>query len=139
VAANTPKVNRFHPFLRGGDICQFIAPAAAWVDNLVLVAGTPQSYTPPTGTDPAGGAVTVAGPAGATKNATIFRITATGGPVWMNTNGGTAAEPTTNVTNGTASVVIGPNTPYWLSEPISGQPLSFFSDSPVIVAIEAWW
>lgn len=139
MAANTPAVQLYQPLIRKGHINDQIVSTARWVDNLVLVANTAQSYAVPSGIDPAGGAVTVSGPAGRTVKATIFRIVADGGPVWLDANGNTAAVPAANNLAGNGPVCIPAGVTYWLSEPVSGQALSFISEQPVKLSIEAWF
>lgn len=138
MAANTPTLNRFSPVRREG-APQYIYPSSQWCDNLVLVAGTAKSYTLPTGTNPRGGTVSATGPAGTAVTGTIFRIVANGGVVWMNTNGGTAAAPTADKTDGSGSVLIPADNEYWLIEPVNGQPLSFYADTVVSLSIEVWY
>ena len=123
MAANTPTVNRFLPVLRAGATA-YIFPTSQWVDNLALVAGTAKSYTIPTDS--------------ASRHASIFRVTASGGPVWLNANGGTATVPVADKTTGDGVVCIPAGVPYWLAQPIAGQPLSFIADAGVVLAIEAW-
>lgn len=137
--ANTPVVQHFQPFIRNGRTCDGLVQSAQWVDNLVLATGVAKSYTPPTGTNPAGGVVTAAGPAGSTANATIFRITANGGPIYLNANGQAAVVPVADDTDGDGVVIIPAGLPYFLSIPINNQPLSFIAPQPTVVAIEAWW
>lgn len=139
MVANTPRVNKFTPFVRYGQVGNII-PASQWVDNLVLVPGTAKPYTPPTGTDPAGNTTGASSaPLGKTVNATSFRVVATGGPVWVNANGGTAVVPTADVITGGGPICIPPGVVYWLVQPLASQPLSFISDNPVTLSIEAWW
>lgn len=136
--ANTPRVNRFSPFVRLGQVGG-IKPASQWADNLVLVANTAKSYTLPTGTDPAGSPVTAAGPAGKTVKGTILRIVVDGGPVWIDANGNVAVIPVADNILGNGPVCIPPMTEYWLSVPVSSQPLSFIADQAVRISLEVWW
>ena len=139
MTANTPVVNKYAPILRNGVATAGLIQSAQWVDNLVLVAGAAKSYTRPAGTNPAGGAVTSSGPAGSIVHATILRITATGGPVWVDTNGNTAAVPVADNTSGNGPVCIPAGLPYFMALPLSTQNLSFIADAPVALSIEAWW
>lgn len=140
MAANTPTVRRFEPFLRAGQ-SQTIYPTAQWVDNLVLAPGAAKSYVVPTGTDVSRGSFAQgsSAPAGATVSATIFRVTASGGPVWLNANGGIATVPVADNIAGNGVVCIPPGMGYWFSMPVSAQPLSFIADQAVTLAIEAWF
>lgn len=124
--ANTPAVRLLQPFYRQNVMP--VIPAAQWVDNLVLVAGAAKSYTLPTGL----------GPQGQTLTASIFRITANGGPVWLNANGGTAAVPAADNLDGDGPVCIPAGRDYWLSIPKGGQPLSFIASDAVVLCVEAW-
>jgi hypothetical protein len=139
MAANTPTLNKFQPVRRGSETVPFIFPASQWIDNLVLAANTVKTYTLPTGTDAAGGAGGNPVPPGKTVTATIFRLTANGGPVWLNPNGGTAAIPAADNTAGNGDICIPASMPYWLSIPIGGQPLSLIAAAIVTISVEAWW
>lgn len=129
MAANTPAVHRFAPLHRDG-LSPYVLPASQWTDNLILVANTAKSYTLPTGTNLADSS---------TVTATIFRVVASGGPVWINVNGGTAAIPSADVTDGSASTLIPESQERWFSIPVGKQPLSFIAGGPVSLSIEAWF
>ena len=98
-----------------------LVPNAEWVDALVLVAATAQTYALPTG-------------------ALILRINALAGDIWVNF-AGTAAAPGANITTGLSSILLktsaGPQFLVVPGGPNRANP-SFLSTPGTTISIEVW-
>jgi hypothetical protein len=103
-------------------------PPSSWVDALVLAANVAQSYTIPVDT--------------AGKRAVLLRLTGSLNKAQSATDlyfncYGTAAAPTVNVLNGTASTeMIGPEA--WVAVDTDVTAISFLSTAAGSITIEAW-
>jgi hypothetical protein len=96
----------------------------SWVDALVLVANVAQNYVLPT--DAAG------------KRATILRVNANGGPLFVNFNA-TATIPVANTVTGLASGLLRTDLgPVMLAVPDGRPTPSFIAPAGVTVTIESW-
>lgn len=130
-------VNRFAPVVRG-EGKGIIVPMANWVDNLVLVANVAQTYTLPTGTNPAGGGTqAINPPPGTTVTATILRVTTNGALVYVNAQTA-AAVPAANNILGNGSVPI-PGGSFMFQVPVGVASISFIASGAAVISIEAWW
>jgi len=123
----TPVISRLVPIPRNQGIqIPGVLNTATWIDARVLAAGVAESYTLPTDAQT---------PA---QHATLLRINANAGPIFVNFNG-TAAVPGADVTNGTSSIMLRTDLgPVLLAAPHATDTLSIISPSACIVTIEAW-
>lgn len=95
-----------------------------WRDNLVLVAATAQTYTLPT--DAAG------------NKASMLRISALAGDIWVNF-GVAAAAPGVNIITGAASVLLKTSAgAVSFAVPDSAVSISLLSTPGTSISIEAW-
>lgn len=95
-----------------------------WIDALALTASTASAYTIPSD---AGGI-----------RATVLRLSATTGPIYINFNG-TATATASNVTDGTASIMLHADlAPVIVAVPAFGDTLSVICAATCKVTIEAW-
>ncbi|SRR6266851_7902113 len=117
-------IRRIEPVARGPGIqVPGLLPIGEWIDALVLVANTPQSYTLPTDAS--------------ARRGPILRITANAGPLYINFQG-TAAVPVANLT-GTSSIMLRTDLgPMLLVAPNFGSAMSVICPSAAIVTIEAF-
>jgi hypothetical protein len=118
-------IKRLVPVTRNQGVpVQGMIQAGMWIDSLVLAAGVAQAYTLPT--DAAG------------NKGTMLRITANGGPIYVNF-AGTAAVPA-GVTNGTSSIMLRTDLgPCLLAIPDGINPsMSVISPGAAIATIEVW-
>lgn len=134
-------VNRYMVVVRSEGKA-LVTPASQWIDAVVLVASTAQTYTLPTGTDPAGGGSQgVNPPPGTTVRASILRITnamATAGPVYIAFTG-TAVIPTASTSTGTSLYVVPAGGTVLTQVPPGTTAISLISTGSGVVTVECWW
>lgn len=120
----TPVIDRLRPIARQQGLqIPDIVGGSRWIDAVALSANTHAEYTLPVDS---GG-----------RKASMLRLAATAGPIYINWNGN-AAIPTT-VTDGTASSIIHPDLrEVFVAAPLSTDTLSLICASTSKVTIEAW-
>jgi hypothetical protein len=113
-------VKRIVPVTRNqGVAVPGLVQCGMWVDALVLVAATAQTYTFPTG-------------------ASIFRISALAGDIWINF-GVTAAAPGANNVAGNAPILLKTSAgAVFLAKPDSATTMSVLSTPGTTISIEAF-
>jgi hypothetical protein len=118
-------VKRLVPVTRNmGQAISGMTQIGMWRDNLVLVAATAQTYTLPTDS--------------ANNKASMLRVNALAGDIWVNF-GATAAAPGANIITGAASVLLKTSAgPVSFAVPDSATSVSFLSTPGTSISIEAW-
>jgi hypothetical protein len=120
-----PTITRLVPLARQqGTQIPSVLPTADWCDSRSLAANTAEAITPPVDADG--------------NKATIFRINASAGPLYINFNA-TAVIPTTDTTNGTSAIMIHAElAPVIVVAPLATDTLSIICGANSIVTLEAW-
>lgn len=119
-----PAITRLVPVARQqGTQIPGLLPTADWCDSRVLAANTAEAITPPSA-------------AGA--RATIFRLNATVGPIYIDFNK-TAVVPTGDTTDGSSAIMIHPELqPVLIFAPLSTDTLSVICGAITTITLEAW-
>lgn len=118
-------VKRLVPVTRNmGQAIAGMTQIGMWRDNLVLVGAAAQTYTLPT--DAAG------------NKASMLRVNALAGDIWVNF-GVAAAAPGANILTGAAAVLLKTSAgPASFAVPDSATSVSFLSTPGTSISIEAW-
>lgn len=118
-------VKRLVPVTRNmGNPIAGMTQIGMWRDNLVLVAATPQTYTLPTDS--------------ASNKASMLRVNALAGDIWVNF-GTAAAAPGANIITGAAAVLLKTSAgAVSFAVPDSATSVSFLSTPGTSISIEAW-
>lgn len=129
MAASTPVIVKLVPIPRQQGVqIPNLLNCAQWVDARVLAAGVAEDYPVPSDAQ------------SPIQKGTILRFTCNAGPIYVNINGGTAAVPAADVTDGTASIMLRTDLGSVLMTVPSPRlaNISIISPSAAVLTIEVW-